>query len=280
VTGDIRLNDESVVVGGSGANGTVSVRGKDGQPLVELLGRDDEAVIGAGQTGRPGRLSMYNGAGQNTVNLTTADAALVLGGGGVGGTVSVRGKDGQPLVELLGRDDEAVIGLGQQSRPGRISLYDAKGAEAVRIDSSSGGDIQLSNGDVAEEFACSEGVPLRPGTLVVLAPDGSVKPCDQAYDTRVAGVIAGAGPYRPAIVLDRRSDRCGRSQVAVLGKVHCLADARARRVMAGDLLTTSDLPGHAMAVADRSQAVGAIVGKALAALEKGTGVIPVLITLQ
>jgi hypothetical protein len=42
---------DNIILGGNGADGSVSVHGKDGQALVELLGRDNEAVIGIGQAG-------------------------------------------------------------------------------------------------------------------------------------------------------------------------------------------------------------------------------------
>jgi hypothetical protein len=45
-------------------------------------------------------------------------------------------------------------------------------------------------------------------------------------------------------------------------------------------LTTSPTKGHAQKVTDPSKAVGAIVGKALASLKKGKGMIPVIVTLQ
>ncbi len=76
-----------VISGGNGENGKVTVCGKDGTPLAELLAFDGEAVIGAGNENRPGRLTMYNGIRQNTVNLTTADATLALGNNGVNGKV-------------------------------------------------------------------------------------------------------------------------------------------------------------------------------------------------
>ncbi len=105
---------DTLILGSAAANGTVSVRGKDGQPLVELLGRDSEAVIGAGQKGRPGRLTMYNGAQQQTVNLSAGTARLEIGGGSVAGAVSVRGPDGQPQVEMLALPAESVLGAGQK----------------------------------------------------------------------------------------------------------------------------------------------------------------------
>ena len=67
------------------------------------------------------------------------------------------------------------------------------------------GDIVLRNADCAEEFDTS--MPLAaPGTVMVIADDESLATSQQAYDRRVAGVVSGAGRYRPAIVLDRRSE--------------------------------------------------------------------------
>jgi hypothetical protein len=43
---------------------------------------------------------------------------------------------------------------------------------------------------------------------------------------------------------------------------------------------TSDRAGHATAVQDAREAVGAIIGKALRPLAQGTGLIPILVALQ
>jgi hypothetical protein len=48
----------------------------------------------------------------------------------------------------------------------------------------------------------------------------------------------------------------------------------------GDLLTTSPTPGHAMAARDHGRAFGAVFGKALAPLQSGIGLLPVLVALQ
>ena len=50
--------------------------------------------------------------------------------------------------------------------------------------------------------------------------------------------------------------------------------------VSGDLLTTSDTPGHAMKVTEHSQAQGAILGKAMSGLKAGKGMVLVLVTLQ
>jgi len=60
----------------------------------------------------------------------------------------------------------------------------------------------------------------------------------------------------------------------------CKVDADISPIRTGDLLTTSPTKGHAQKVTDRSEAAGAILGKALAPLRKGTGRIPVLVMLQ
>lgn len=60
----------------------------------------------------------------------------------------------------------------------------------------------------------------------------------------------------------------------------CKVDAGISPIRVGDLLTTSATKGHAQKVIDRSKAAGAILGKALAPLRKGTGRIPVLVMLQ
>jgi hypothetical protein len=92
-------------------------------------------------------------------------------------------------------------------------------------------------------------------------------------------VISGAGDFRPALVLDRRPGAAGRQPVALMGKVFCRVDADAGAIRPGDLLTTSATPGHARRATDRARAFGAVLGKALSGLDRGQGVVPVLVTL-
>ena len=72
----------------------------------------------------------------------------------------------------------------------------------------------------------------------------------------------------------------GRFPVALTGRVYVWVDASYGAVQPGDLLTTSDTPGHAMVVADHEQAQGAILGKAMTALPEGRGLVLVLVSLQ
>ena len=68
--------------------------------------------------------------------------------------------------------------------------------------------------------------------------------------------------------------------IALAGRVCCQVDAGYGAICVGDLLTTSATPGHAMKVDDPASAFGAVIGKALGSLASGTGLIPVLVTLQ
>ena len=142
------------------------------------------------------------------------------------------------------------------------------------------GDIRLANADCAEDFDIADATPAEPGTVMVLNDAGELAPSGHAYDTRVAGVVSGAGTYKPGIVLDRRQTVAVRQPIALLGKVFCKVDAQFSAIAAGDLLTTSPTPGHAMATNDPIKAFGAIVGKALRPLASGQGLIPILIALQ
>jgi hypothetical protein len=142
-----------------------------------------------------------------------------------------------------------------------------------------GGDIRLTNADCAEDFDVLDGA--EPGTVMVLGDSGALRQSTAAYDKRVAGVISGAGGYRPGLVLDKQatSDGC-RMPVALMGKVFCKVDADQAPIEVGDLLTTSPTPGHAMKAVDPLRAFGAVIGKALRPLTAGQGLIPVLVALQ
>jgi hypothetical protein len=142
------------------------------------------------------------------------------------------------------------------------------------------GDIVLTNADCAEEFEIAETEIADPGTVMVLDDRGALQSSTRAYDRRVAGVVSGAGEYRPAIVLDRRHSNRPRRAIALVGKVACKVDAGYASIEIGDLLTTSSTPGHAMKAADPSRAFGAVIGKALQPLGAGCGTIAILVTLQ
>ena len=140
-------------------------------------------------------------------------------------------------------------------------------------------DILLTGADCAERFDAAADEQLTPGTVVVLGEDGRLRRSSDAYDRRVAGVVAGAGDYKPGIIMDAAGDRDA-SAVALVGKTFCNVDATTAPICVGDLLTASPTPGHAMKATDPVRAFGAVIGKALRPLAAGTGLIPILVTLQ
>jgi hypothetical protein len=142
------------------------------------------------------------------------------------------------------------------------------------------GDILITNADCAEEFDIYEADKIEPGTVMVLGNDGKLRPSSTAYDKRVAGVISGAGDYKPGIVLDKQHSQRGRLPIGLLGKVFCKVDAQYGAIEIGDLLTTASTLGHAMKASDPLKAFGTVIGKALRPLADGQGLIPILVALQ
>jgi hypothetical protein len=81
--------------------------------------------------------------------------------------------------------------------------------------------------------------------------------------------------------MDKQPDTLRRRQpIALVGKVFCMVDATLAPVEVGDLLTSSGTEGHAMKALDSNLAFGSVIGKAMAPLSEGRGLIPILVTLQ
>jgi hypothetical protein len=142
-----------------------------------------------------------------------------------------------------------------------------------------GADVILA--DCAEDFDIADAsCDATPGSVMVLDDTGAIRPSSKPYDKCAVGVVSGAGPFRPAIVLDRRESTANRKPIALIGKVCCKVDAQYGAIQVGDLLTTSPTPGHAMKADDPLKAFGAVIGKALCPLNEGLGLVPILIALQ
>jgi hypothetical protein len=141
-------------------------------------------------------------------------------------------------------------------------------------------DIYCAHGDCAEDFDVGISQKIEPGTVMVIDSNESLLPSALAYDKRVAGVVSGAGKYKPAIILDKQESSHTRLPIALMGKVYCKVDAQYGSVEVGDLLTTSPTLGHAMKAEDPLKAFGAVIGKALRPIREGSGLIPILIALQ
>jgi hypothetical protein len=178
-------------------------------------------------------------------------------------------------------------GVSGVNQAGGIGVYGAStgnagqfmGAVLITGNLTVNGDVFLPGADCAEQFDLVGAQSLEPGTVVVIDSGGALRESMHAYDKKVAGVVSGAGEYKPSIVLDR-SARSDRVPVALVGKVYCKVDAQFCPIEVGDLLTTSPTPGHAMKADDPRKAFGAIIGKALRPVAEGQGLVPILVALQ
>lgn len=150
---------------------------------------------------------------------------------------------------------------------------------SVLIDGNAG-DVILQNADCAEDFEVFEAEHVDPGTVMALNNDGKLVQSKQQYDKRVAGVISGAGDLKPGLVLGRQLGNKNRVPLALVGRVNCKVDADYESIDVGDLLTTSETPGHAMKASDPTRSFGAVIGKALKPLKIGQDLIPILVALQ
>lgn len=121
-----------------------------------------------------------------------------------------------------------------------------------------------------------------PGDLLMIDPSGErrLSLAQTPYSTLVAGIYS----TQPGVVASthRVDEALPNNEVplAVVGIVPCKVTTENGPITVGDLLVTSSTPGHAMKGTDRGRMLGAVVGKALEPLQKGTGIIQVLVTLQ
>jgi hypothetical protein len=111
--------------------------------------------------------------------------------------------------------------------------------------------------------------PVEAGDVLVIDADrsGSMSLARTAADSAVFGVV-----------MDKTEANDTQVPVALSGIVLCNVDARFGPIRAGDLLTTSTTPGHAMRAPNPRP--GTIVGKALESLGAGTARIKVLVMLH
>ena len=237
----------------------------------------DENEIMARYNGGAATLYLNNDGGNVIIN-GSADGRVGIGTSSPGGQLDVRTDTTYGIrTQATQTNGVALFAYGGPSGAaahfrGNVVLYDYTTNAVV---------MELGTGlDYAEGFDVADPASAAPGTVLVIDPDsaGQLKVSHRAYDSCVAGIVAGAKGLGSGVRLG-----CGQydRDVALAGRVYCNVDATAAAVLPGDLLTTSDTPGHAMKAGDRDKAQGAILGKAMQGLAKGCkGQILVLVTLQ
>ncbi|HEV8480206.1 MAG TPA: hypothetical protein VGR66_05380 [Candidatus Eisenbacteria bacterium] len=220
------------------------------------------------------------------IYASSTDSRAVSGwtttGWGIDGNCTSSGTYG-----VLGTPNEGVFGFtpnttlpaGKFNAPTGGVAIEANGLVKVKT-------LQILGGaDLAEPFdVASGGAAPEPGSVVVIddVNPGDLRVSDRPYDTRVAGVISGANGLEPGMVMksEGAEHASGDHPVALTGRVWCKVDASFGAIRPGDLLTTSPVQGHAMKATDPSRRSGAIIGKAMTALEGGRGLVLALVSLQ
>ena len=252
---------------GDAGGGVIQLSNTSGSVLAQLDGLSET---------NSGELVLRDADGTDTIQLFGAQA------GTGGGRIEMTQGNGALTVVL---DGEVGTGGG-----GYLQLRNGAGVGTITLDSDSAGDgrvttqvLEITGGsDFSEAFDIRSG-DAQPGMLVRIdsAQPGELAVADRAYDRAVAGVVSGAGGVKPGLMMGQRGTVAdGKYPVALTGRVYCLVDAERGAIEPGDLITTSDTPGHGMKVLDHARAQGAIIGKAMTPLAEGRGLVLVLVSLQ
>ena len=244
--------------------------------LFDDIGQQTVTIRAGEATDEGAEIDLYDASGVRTVNLD-GDRA------GQGGALKLYDDDGDLTVKIHSAQST--------SNGAEMLMYNDAGDLTIELDADWGSgqgrvitdELQITGGsDLAEHFDVAVHTD-GPGTLVSIDPrgGGGLIPTSSAYDRSVAGVISGAGAVNPGMLMGQEGSIAdGAVPVALVGRVYVKADASERAIRPGDLMTSSDLPGHAMSVRKHRKARGAIIGKALTGLDSGTGLVLILVNLQ
>lgn len=140
--------------------------------------------------------------------------------------------------------------------------------------------------DLSEPFNLINEDNLESGDVVVIDDTGkSLRKSDKPYDPHAAGVIS--SKEQSAVIIGYNKKQSIDKPVALAGQVLCKVDASYNKIQPGDLLTTSQTPGHAMKAMPVMETdsrniypTGAIIGVALEPLDKGKGKILISLGLE
>jgi hypothetical protein len=248
--------------------GEYGVRGGNSNGNIGYIGGSEYAVYGQAN-GSSSYAGYFDGRGYFSNELRAvgifSDGADFIAGNGAGLLVSGGGK----------------IDLMDKNGNGPIITLDPKGKTSGMITTPI---LNITGGsDLAEPFNIADARAIKPGMVVAIDSEnpGQLRIADKAYDRTVAGIISGANGINPGMTMSQKGTLVdGALLVALTGRVYAWADVSNGHIAPGDLLTTSDTPGHAMKVTDYDNAQGAIIGKAMTSLENNTGLVLVLVSLQ
>ena len=223
-----------------------------------------------------GDIALAAGTGAENVGIGTSNPAAKLHvlGTTASTTASIANFAGGTalLVSKIGGSGPAMTILDT----GTGITLDVGGIARVEV-------LQVLGADLAEKFAVSDEVKPEPGTVMAIDAKNAGKLCVSkgAYNRRVAGIVSGANNLPAGAIMGHTSKEMEDAPaIALTGRVWVQCDTSNGAIEPGDLLTTSEQAGHAMKVTDHTKAQGAILGKAMTALDGADGMVLVLVSLQ
>ena len=244
-----------------------------------------------GDQASPGADNLTYATAIGAGSVVSQSNALILGGTGLFAAVTVGIGTATPYDDYA-LDVEATTnstingGVVVNANGGNLYLGMTSGTHKFRVDYTGkvyadGGSV-TSGADFAESVAVSGSTSLYEAGDLLAIEHGARRRLTLSstpYSTMVAGIYS----TKPGVLatphpIDDKLE--GEVPLAVVGIVPCKVTAENGAIHEGDLLVTSSHPGYAMKGKDRKRMLGAVVGKALEPLPKGTGVIQVLVTLQ
>lgn len=249
MTGTLYLNDHPAPLNGSGQPNGIS----DIQAVTKFY--TDTLYIKNSDFPASGIMTVvYDGLDANnntysTEQITTTGQANSIVKTDASGNIQGVGLYG----EIFGNINTTSISTGNVLSAGTIT-----GNWSL----SPGSKLSATYADIAENY---EGDTVyEPGTVVIFGGQKEVTRSYIANDTHVAGVVT----TNPAHVLNENQTG-NKVCIALVGRVPCKVIGRVKK---GDLLTTSNTPGHAMVAFN--PVLGSIIGKALQ--DKDTGEIGII----
>jgi hypothetical protein len=299
--------------GDSSGAGFLSLRGTNGNTRASLDASDNGGAALRLYESDGTQTATITAQNNGVLTLNQGDgslgARLTADNGSGGGGLSIYRNNGTFAAQLTVADDttrDGFLGLANSAGVNRLyarvwngatasaylGMVNSSGQQTITLDADAAGNgrvttqvLQITGGsDLSENFDIKAVIDeIRPGMLVSIDPDqpGRLITTTRAYDTTVAGVVSGAGGVKTGMLMGQQGSVAdGKHPVALSGRVYCWVDADRGAIKPGDLITSSDTPGHGMKVKSHKKAAGAVIGKAMSSLDKGKGLVLVLVSLQ